>query len=767
MKKFINRIYTAFFITTIVLMPGIVHAALTLNTFSSDPVIQNTAVVSEGRIGDLGGSATYELDIGATTSAPSQTAQFGWTSGTAQPFTLTYNNLNNLVSFTVGGNTLTYTPVSHVTVSSELYLRVHVPGSTGPINSIVLSNCVLNGTPILAKPSASSDTGTGTYVLEVSGVDLSNGFTLTGYSKMNWAATSQPQSDFAYQIYVADGRADLSILKSASPEPVFSGNTLTYTMNVMNNGPGTATGVTVTDPLPGGVIFGSASSTQGSCLQSGGIVTCNIGTISNGSSVTIIIAVTPVISGTISNTATVTGTEPDPDLSNNSTLPVQTTVIPALPSEADLNITKTDSPDPVTLVGNNVTYTITVTNNGPGSATGVTVTDTLNSLTYVSALTSQGTCSGTTTVICTIGTLTNGASATITLIAGTNPPAGMISNTAYVTLNETDPNMANNSATATTNVGDVSRLFNISTRAHVGTNLEILNGGFIVGGITPKTFLIRARGPSLSGAPYNYTGTLVNPFVKLYSFATKTFIAQNDNWQTLDPLCATSGYVCGGAVEITATGKNPCQPNPGQTTAPNGCTNESAILITLPPGNYSAIVSGVNGGTGIGLVEVFDTDGSTLPKLVNISTRARVLTGLEIENGGFIIGGGTGNKQVLIRARGPSMGDAPYNYSGTLANPFVKLYSFTTKTFIAQNDNWQTTDPLCANSGYVCGTPADITATGKDPCQPNSGQTVAPSGCNNESALLISLPPGNYSAIVSGVNSGTGLGLVEVFEITQ
>ncbi|MCC7202360.1 MAG: hypothetical protein IT393_06860 [Nitrospirae bacterium] len=132
-------------------------------------------------------------------------------------------------------------------------------------------------------------------------------------------------------------------------------------------------------------------------------------------------------------------------------------------------------------------------------------------------------------------------------------------------------------------------------------------GGFIISGSTSKTVMIRGRGPSMSGAPFNMTGTLSNPYMRRYSSTAGAYIAQNDNWGNQgDPLCAGSGFVCGTPAEITATGLDPCTPNPGQGTAPPGCSNESAMLITLPSGSYSAVVSGVNNTTGIGLVEVFE-----------------------------------------------------------------------------------------------------------------------------------------------------------------
>ena len=108
----------------------------------------------------------------------------------------------------------------------------------------------------------------------------------------------------------------------------------------------------------------------------------------------------------------------------------------------------------------------------------------------------------------------------------------------------------------------------------------------------------------MSGAPFNVPGTLANPTMQLYSGST--VIAQNNDWQTTDPLCGSPAVSCGNANQIMATGLDPCQPNPGQGTMPPGCSQESAILVTLPPGGYTAIVSGVGGTTGVGLVEVFE-----------------------------------------------------------------------------------------------------------------------------------------------------------------
>ena len=550
--------------------------------------------------------------------------------------------------------------------------------------------------------------------------------------------------------------ADLSITKSDSPDSVLAGQNLTYLITVTNNGPNAATGVTMTDILPAGVTYVSATPSQGICIGTS-TVTCTLGNMNYLASATVTIVVTPIAEGTIYNSASVDvgGNESDPNIGNNTTLPVPTTVDPS----ADLSITKT-GPASVPQVGDNVTYTITVTNNGPSPATGVTVTDTLNSLTYGSVTTTQGTCTGWPTVSCTIGTMANGASAIITIVAGTNPPDGMISNTASVTANE-DQITSNNSATATTNVGDISRLVGISTRARVETGPDVMVGGFSFGGVLPKQILIRGRGPSLSGPPYNFPGTLTNPILEIYS--GPTLFAVVDNWQSGATQCDAPATSCGTPAEMQAISVDPCQPNVGQTTAPPGCAQEAAFLITVPPGAYTARLKGVNDEMGKGIIEVYDPDTSTMPKVEGISTRAKVLTGSDIMVGGFQIGSGSSNKKVLIRGRGPSLSGAPYNFTGTLANPKLEIYSG--QTLFATIDDWGTGVTMCNAPAISCGTPAELQAALVDPCQPNNGQTTAPPGCNQETALFITLPPGAYTAQVKGVDNGTGIGIVEIYEM--
>jgi uncharacterized repeat protein (TIGR01451 family) len=265
------------------------------------------------------------------------------------------------------------------------------------------------------------------------------------------------------KVSLTEKPADLALTMSDSPDPVAVGSNLTYTLTVTNNGPNPATGVTVTDTLPAGVTFGSAAPSQGSCSGTT-TVTCSLGDLANGASATITIVVQPTAEGTLTNSATLTGEQPDPDESDNSASADTTVEAPA-----DLAITMSDSPDPAT-VGSNLTYTLTVTNNGPNPATGVTVTDALPAgVTFGSATPSQGSCSGTTTVTCSLGDLANGASATITIVV--QPTAeGTLSNPASVTADQPDPDSANNGASTHTAVeaaGAEARVDRSSPRVRV------------------------------------------------------------------------------------------------------------------------------------------------------------------------------------------------------------------------------------------------------------------------------------------------------------
>ena len=277
-----------------------------------------------------------------------------------------------------------------------------------------------------------------------------------------------------------------------------------------------------------------------------------------------------------------------------------------------------------------------------------------------------------------------------------------------------------------------SQLGNISTRAFVETGDNVMIGGFIVQGAQTKRLIIRAIGPELSAPPYNIPNALANPTLELYD-GTGALIASNDNWRTT---------IIGGIItsnqggEIRDSGHAP------------GDGRESAIVADLAPGNYTAIVRGVNNTTGVGLVEVYDLSNDASSILGNISTRSFVQTAENVMIGGFIVQG-TGAKRVIIRAIGPELGAPPYNIPNALANPILELHNGS-GALIGSNDDWQHT---IIGGVITHNQVADIQ---------NSGHAPADA---SESAIIANLPPGNYTAVVHGVNDTTGVGLVEVYDL--
>jgi hypothetical protein len=275
-------------------------------------------------------------------------------------------------------------------------------------------------------------------------------------------------------------------------------------------------------------------------------------------------------------------------------------------------------------------------------------------------------------------------------------------------------------------------LGNISTRSFVQTGDTVMIGGFIVQGTGAKNVIIRAIGPELIPPPYNIPNALADPTLELHN-GTGALIASNDNWQTT---------VIGGI--ITSNQVSAIQSSGHAPTA----ASESAIIADLAPGNYTAIVRGVNNTTGVALVEAYDLSPDTTSALGNISTRGFVQTGDTVMIGGFIVQG-TGAKKVIIRAIGPELIPPPYNIPNALADPTLELYN-ASEALIGSNDNWQTT--------IIGGV---ITSNQVSDIQ-NSGH--APTAVS-ESAIIANLAPGNYTAIVRGVNNTTGVALVEVYDL--
>ena len=257
-----------------------------------------------------------------------------------------------------------------------------------------------------------------------------------------------------------------------------------------------------------------------------------------------------------------------------------------------------------------------------------------------------------------------------------------------------------------------AQALNISGRALVETGERVAISGFIVMGSAPKRVGVRAIGPSL--ANFGVVAPLADPVVQL-TRGDGSFVMANDNWKNTQQ------------AEITAAGLAPSN------------DNEAALIATLTAGNYTAIVSGKNGGTGVALAEVYDLDPVANSRLANISTRSQVGTDSNALIGGFITGSKIGATRVAVRALGPSL--QQFGIANPLPDPRLELRE-ANGALLASNDNWQ------SNASQA----ALITGYGLAP--PN----------NLDSAIAISLPPGRYTAIVTGKNNQTGIGLVEIYD---
>ncbi len=283
----------------------------------------------------------------------------------------------------------------------------------------------------------------------------------------------------------------------------------------------------------------------------------------------------------------------------------------------------------------------------------------------------------------------------------------------FITATATDPD-GNTSefSMASEVVPPLSQFLNISTRLRVQTGDNVLIGGFIIDGTEAKEVIVRAIGPSLGDL--GVADPLANPILELHYPGDATVLT-NNNWRVTQE------------AEIMATGLAPDD------------DLESAIVATLDPGAYTAIVRGVNAGTGVALVETYDLSAGLDSALANISTRGLVETGDNVMIGGIIVGPELAPAgSILLRAIGPSLSN--FGIANPLANPMLELRD-SNGALVVSNDNWKSSQQ------------AAIEATGLQPSD------------DNEAAILAALATGSYTAIMSGVGGTTGIGLVEAYHL--
>ena len=272
----------------------------------------------------------------------------------------------------------------------------------------------------------------------------------------------------------------------------------------------------------------------------------------------------------------------------------------------------------------------------------------------------------------------------------------------------------------------LSQPLNISTRVNVQTGDNALIGGFITTGSVGKKVVVRAIGPSLSN--FGIATALQDPTLELRG-ANGSLIASNDNWKTNDQTHQSQ------QAAIQATGLAPSD------------DRESALMAELGPSSYTAIVRGKNDTTGVGLVEVYDVNQTADAKLANISTRGNLETSDSVMIAGVIIGSGNGAAKLLFRVLGPSL--AAFGITHPLQDPYVDIRD-SNGTRIAFNDDWK------VREGNVIPQQDEIEATGLQPAN------------DPESAVIVTLPVGNYTAIAASfglAEDKTGVAIIEVYNL--
>ena len=284
----------------------------------------------------------------------------------------------------------------------------------------------------------------------------------------------------------------------------------------------------------------------------------------------------------------------------------------------------------------------------------------------------------------------------------------------------------------TTTTTDLGRLINLSCRAQVGTGTNIMTAGFVIGGTGvsgEQSVLVRGTGPTLS--LFALTGVLPDPKLTLNNTSAGTVVDTNTGWggnPAIASAAATLGAFSWG------------------TTA----TADSALLESLPPDNYTAQIAGASGDTGLALVEVYDatpagTYAPTTPRMVNLSALIQVGSGANVVFAGFVVGG-SASKTMLVRATGPTLGTA-FGFSGVLKDPQLTL----------TNTSVNPSQTITVNVGWGGDAEINTVAGSVGAFQWGLGSA--------DSAVLITLPPGNYTAGVAGASGDTGLALIELYEV--
>lgn len=471
----------------------------------------------------------------------------------------------------VAGSALTYT----------IYVANNGPNDAG---GVAINDTLANNSSLVATPSQGTCSGNPGLVCNLGTILNGSNATVTVQVKptavgarTNTASASSSTvgdpntaNNSATVSSTVTAGADMVLTQTANPQPVLAGTALTYVATARNNGPLSATGVVVTETLPAGVTYVSATPSSGTCSQANLVVTCNLGTLVSSSQGTVTMVVTPATPGSITASGSVTSAVTDPNTSNNTAS--STSTVNA--AQVDIQVTKYGTPNPVAY-GGTVTYSITVHNSGPSIATGVVATDTpMAQFTFVSITPSQGTCSGTSTITCALGTIANGANATMTMVM-TATSIGTFNNQVSVVSNETDSNTVNNTA-------------NEQTTSRQGADLSVTKvanpNTVFTNGTASYTMVVSNAGP-VSSVTTTLTDTLPAGLTYLSSSASQ------GSCMGTTTLTCNLGTLASGAsatvtLGVTATGVGIITNTvsvTGSEPDPNSANNTASTNVTVNP----------------------------------------------------------------------------------------------------------------------------------------------------------------------------------------
>jgi uncharacterized repeat protein (TIGR01451 family) len=543
-------------------------------------VLTNTATLSSPTPDPNGANNSDTATTTVATAADMQITKVDTPDPVTAGNNLTYTiNVSNAGPSDAAGVTFTDTVPANTTFVS-LATFADFTCTAPPVGGTGLISC--------SKPSTFLAGSSGNFTLIVN----VNGGTATGTVITNTAnvtstttETNSENNSATATTTVGVGSADLSITKTDTPtDPVNAGGNVSYTISVQNNGPSNATTVAMSDTLPTGTTFVSVTAPAGwTCttpaVGATGTVSCSIPTLGVTSAVfTLVVHVDSGFLANLSNTATVTSATTDPNNANNTA--TETTTVNTV---ADVQVTKTDSPDPIT-PGANITYAITVTNAGPSNAAAVALTDNVpTGTTFVSLTEPAGwTCiepvvGGTGAINCTNPSMAPGTAA-FTLVVASSPSLAsgtVITNTATMTSTTTDPVPSNNSATATTTAG--------ATNPNV-TGTKTVTGTFIPGGSVTYTIVLTNSGGTTQqdNAGNEFIDVLPASLVLVSSSATSGTAVSTPATNTV----TWNGSLAAGAsvtITINAT--------VGSTTAPGTTVSNQGTI------NYDADGNGTNEST--------------------------------------------------------------------------------------------------------------------------------------------------------------------------